>query len=198
MMQGTGYRGAERVRGFAQVSTGEAETQEGYRMILISTNRPMESGDLAMLELAVVADGFWSDRTRTCVAGTPSTAQTEAYSAILRAQDAACQALRPGVTAESVDAAARAVIADAGYADGFFHATGHGLGFRYHEQIPIIEPGVQTMLEPGMVITLEPGIYMPGLGGMRLEDDFLLTVSGSELLGASANTLSRTVMEATI
>jgi Xaa-Pro aminopeptidase len=158
----------------------------------------MENGDLAMLELAVVADGFWSDRTRTCVAGTPSTAQSAAYSAIVRAQYAARQALRPGVTAESVDAAARAVIADAGYADGFFHSTGHGLGFRYHEQIPIIEPGVKTILEPGMVVTLEPGIYLPGLGGMRLEDDFLLTESGADLLGAAANNLPSTILEASI
>lgn len=183
MTQGSGYRGAERVRGFAQVSTGEAETLDGYRMMLTSTTRPLVEGDLAMLELAVVADGFWCDRTRTIVTGSPNAAQAQAYDAIVRAQQAARAATHAGVTAEAVDTAARAIINDAGYAEGFFHSTGHGLGFRYHEPIPIIEPGVETILAAGMVITLEPGIYLPGLGGMRLEDDFVVTETGTELLG---------------
>lgn len=195
MTQGTGYHGAQRVRGFAQVSTGEAETREGYRMMLISTMRPLVTGDLAMLELAVVADGFWCDRTRTHVVGNPSFIQEQAFDAIIQAQQAACDTVRPGVTAEQVDSAARAVIAKAGYGEGFFHSTGHGLGFRYHEPIPLIEPGVSTLLEPGMVFTLEPGIYLPGLGGIRLEDDFAVTASGAELLGSADVALSQTQME---
>lgn len=196
MVQGTGYKGATRVRGFAQVSTGEAETLDGYRMMLISTTRPMANGELAMLELAVVADGFWCDRTRTCVVGKPTAEQARAYDAIMRAQAAASAAIHPGVTAEFVDAAARNVIAEAGYGDGFFHSTGHGLGFRYHEPLPIIEPGVQTVLEPGMVLTIEPGIYLPGLGGMRLEDDFVVTENGAECLGPADNALSHIYSEA--
>lgn len=200
-VRGTGCRGAQCVRGFAQVSTGEAETREGYRMMLISTTRPLARGDLAMLELAVVADGFWCDRTRTHVVGEPTSQQSRAYDAIVRAQEAARLTVRPGVSADAVDAAARTVIRDAGYADGFFHSTGHGLGFRYHEPIPLIEPGVPTLLEPGMVLTLEPGIYLPGLGGMRLEDDFLVTASGVELLGPADHALSQssqTPMEAAL
>ncbi|MFZ4617618.1 MAG: M24 family metallopeptidase [Rectinemataceae bacterium] len=183
MNEGTGYKGATRVRGFAQVSTGEAETLDGYRLMLVSTARRIAAGDLAMLELAVVADGFWCDRTRVRVAGNPSSKQAAAFDAIMRAQAAAAKALRAGVTAGSVDSAAREVIGAAGFGDGFFHSTGHGLGFRYHEPIPVVEPGVTTILEAGMVVTIEPGIYLPGLGGLRMEDDFLVTEAGSECLG---------------
>lgn len=191
MNQGTGYAGAKRVRAFAQVSTGETETIDGYRLMLISTQRKMLQGDLAMLELAVVADGFWCDRTRVCVAGTPTAKQSAAFDAVMRAQAAAVKAIRPGVTAESVDAAARAVIREAGFEDGFFHSTGHGLGFRYHEPIPIIEPGVTTLLETGMVITIEPGIYLPGIGGLRMEDDFAVTETGAEYLGPAESKLAQ-------
>jgi Xaa-Pro aminopeptidase len=190
MNEGTGYKCAARVRGFAQVSTGEAETLDGYRLMLVSTARRIAAGDLAMLELAVVADGFWCDRTRVRVAGRPSAQQTAAFDAIMRAQAAAAKAVRAGVTAGSVDSAAREVIGAAGFGDGFFHSTGHGLGFRYHEPIPVVEPGVSTILEAGMVITIEPGIYLPGLGGLRMEDDYLVTVDGSECLGAADSSLS--------
>lgn len=190
MNEGTGYKGAARVRGFAQVSTGEAETLDGYRLMLVSTARRIAAGDLAMLELAVVADGFWCDRTRVRVAGRPSAQQTAAFDAIMRAKAAAAKAVRAGVTAGSVDSAAREVIGAAGFGDGFFHSTGHGLGFRYHEPIPVVEPGVSTILEAGMVITIEPGIYLPGLGGLRMEDDYLVTVDGSECLGAADSSLS--------
>lgn len=189
MNQGTGYKEAKRVRAFAQVSTGEAETLDGYRMMLISTCRPMVFGDLAMLELAVVADGFWCDRTRVCVAGAPTAGQTAAFEAIRQAQEAAMKAIRPGVTAASVDAAARTVIRAAGFEEGFFHSTGHGVGFRYHEPIPIIEPGVSTLLETGMVVTIEPGIYLPGVGGLRLEDDVAVTETGAECLGPAESRL---------
>jgi Xaa-Pro aminopeptidase len=108
----------------------------------------------------------------------------------MRAQAAAAKAVRAGVTAGSVDSAAREVIGAAGFGDGFFHSTGHGLGFRYHEPIPVVEPGVSTILEAGMVITIEPGIYLPGLGGLRMEDDYLVTVDGSECLGAADSSLS--------
>jgi Xaa-Pro dipeptidase len=191
MDQGTGYAGARRVRAFAQVSTGEAETLDGYRLMLISTQRKILAGDLAMLELAVVADGFWCDRTRVCVAGTPTAKQSAAFDAVMRAQAAAVKAIRPGVTAESVDAAARTVIREAGFEKGFFHSTGHGLGLRYHEPIPILEPDVTTPLETGMVVTVEPGIYLPGLGGLRMEDDFAVTETGAEYLGPAESRLAQ-------
>ena len=192
MTAGTGHNGARpfgvaqgrRVRAFAQVSTGSEETALAYRPMIISTPRPMCEGDLAVLELGVVADGFWADRTRTGVAGAPTDRQRAAFDAVRRAQEAAIAAVRPGVTAGEVDEAARSVLHGAGYTDKeFLHVTGHGLGFRYHEPTPLICPGGDTVLEEGMVHSVEPGVYMADMGGIRIEDDVLVTDGGAEVLG---------------
>jgi Xaa-Pro dipeptidase len=184
MTRGPGHNGARRVRAFAQVSTGATETVIAYRPMVISTPRPMESGDLAVLEMAVVADGFWSDRTRAAVAGQPSGEQKRAFDAVRRAQEATIEAIRPGVTAAEVDHAARGVLHAAGYDDeAFLHVTGHGLGLRYHEPTPLICPGGETVLEEGMVHTVEPGLYVPGMGGIRLEENVIVTATGCEVMG---------------
>jgi Xaa-Pro dipeptidase len=186
MVKGTGYNGTRRVRAFAQVATGAAETAIGYRPMEISTTRKMESGDLALLELAVVADGFWCDRTRVHAAGQPTLAQQAAFDAVQAAQHAAIAAVKPGVTAGAVDQASRQVVHDAGYTDAeFLHVTGHGLGFRYHEPTPLICPGGDTVLQPGMVHTIEPGIYRADFGGVRIEDNILVTPEGAEIMGKS-------------
>jgi len=190
MTQGTGYKGAKRVRSFAQVATGPAETLIGFRPMEISTLRKIEPGDLALLELGVVADGFWSDRTRVRVAGKPTPQQTAVLEVVKAAQAAAIKKVRAGVTAGEVDEAARAVIRDAGYEKEFVHVTGHGVGLRYHEPIPIICPGSDLVLEPGMVHSVEPGIYIPEMGGIRLEDDVLVTQTGAEVLGAFGGDLA--------
>ncbi len=191
MQQGTGYKGAQRVRAFAQVSTGAAETSWGYRPMVVTTQRKLRAGDLALLELAVVADGFWADRTRVAVAGRPSEAQLRAFETICRAQEAAIRVVRPGVTASEVDQAARAVVHAAGFTDKeFLHVTGHGLGFRYHEPTPLILPGGQTLLEEGMVCTVEPGVYDPQWGGIRIEDNILVTADGAEVLGPAPKRLT--------
>jgi Xaa-Pro dipeptidase len=185
MVQGTGYQGARRVRAFAQVATGAAETAVGYRPMVISTSRPLESGDLALLELAVVADGFWCDRTRVRAAGRPTPAQQAAFAAVLAAQQAAIAAVKPGVAAGAVDQAARRVIHQAGYTDAeFLHVTGHGLGFRYHEPSPLLCPGGETLLREGMTHTVEPGLYRADWGGARIEDNILVTPAGAEVMGA--------------
>lgn len=191
MTRGTGHRGARRVRAFAQVSTGAAETCLAYRPMVVSTARPMQDGDLAVLELAVVADGFWADRTRTRVAGNPTKRQSGAFAAVRQAQLAAISRVQPGVTAGEVDEAARAVIRAAGYDREFLHITGHGVGFRYHEPAPFICPGGRTVLEEGMVHSVEPGIYLPEMGGIRLEEDVLVTHRGAEILGPCRNELTR-------
>lgn len=183
MTQGTGYHGAVRVRAFAQVATGPAETAKGYRPMEISTTRKMEHGDVALLELGVVADGYWADRTRVRVAGKPTAEQQKVFDIVKRAQNAAIATVRSGVPAGDVDEAARAVVRLAGYGERFFHVTGHGLGFRYHEPIPLIAPGVESVLETGMVHSVEPGIYYPEMGGIRLEDDVVVTEVGAEVLG---------------
>jgi Xaa-Pro dipeptidase len=181
--------GARRVRAFAQVSTGAEETAVAYRPMVISTSRRMEPGELAVLELGVVADGFWADRTRVRVVGRPTDVQRRAFAAVAAAQKAAIAAVKPEVTAGEVDAAARGVVRSAGYDREFPHVTGHGIGFRYHEPTPLICPGGGTLLEEGMVHSVEPGIYLPGMGGVRLEEDVLVTTGGAEVLGPCRNEL---------
>jgi Xaa-Pro dipeptidase len=183
MTKGTVQADARRVRAFAQVATGAAETSMGYRPMEIATTRKMAEGDLALLELAVVADGFWCDRTRVAVAGTPADQQREVFEAVVRAQEAAIAAVRSGVRAGEVDEAARSVIREAGYDEGFFHVTGHGLGFRYHEPAPLIAPVSEEVLETGMCHTVEPGVYLPEIGGIRVEDNVVVTENGAEVLG---------------
>jgi Xaa-Pro aminopeptidase len=118
----------------------------------------------------------------------------EIYSIVLRAQEAGIAALRPGIKGSDVDGAARRVIADAGYGECFTHSVGHGLGMQVHE-LPSLRPGVDVLLEPGMVVTVEPGIYMPGWGGVRIEDDVLITPDGCEVMTHVPKDLSAMVVE---
>lgn len=189
MLRGSGYKGAKRVRAFAQCSTGAAETSIGYRPMEITTHRKLGSGDLALLELAVVADGFWSDRTRVRVAGTTSQLQLDVYQAVLSAQEAAIKAIRPGIKTGVVDEAARSIIRDAGFEHGFPHVTGHGLGFGYHEPTPLLAPGGRDQIDTGMFHTVEPGVYLPEMGGIRIEDNVAMTQTGPEVLGPFAKGL---------
>ena len=183
MTRGAGHQGAVRVRAYAQVATGPRESAIGYRPNEISTRRRLEPGDVALLELAVVADGFWADRTRVRVAGEPSQAQQKVFDTVCRAQEAALAAIRPGVSGAQVDEAARSVIQEAGYGDHFPHITGHGVGFAYHEASPMLAPGSATLLEEGMVTSVEPGVYFTPCGGFRIEDDVVVTGDGHEILG---------------
>ncbi|HEX4227377.1 MAG TPA: Xaa-Pro peptidase family protein [Bryobacteraceae bacterium] len=183
MRKGIGYQGAQRVRAYAQVATGSQETGIAYRMHEISTTRPLQDGDVAMLELGVVADGYWADRTRVRVAGTASDEQAKIFATVAAGQQAAIDLIRPGVTGAQADEAARSVIRDAGYGDAFPHTTGHGLGFAYHESLVRLSPTSKDVLEEGMLTSVEPGIYLPGPGGFRIEEDVLVTQDGSEVLG---------------
>jgi Xaa-Pro dipeptidase len=183
MTLGTKRCGAFRVRGFAQVAVGSEETSLGYRPNEVSTVRCLKQGDVALLELGVVVDGYWADRTRVRVAGQPTDEQFKIFETVRRAQEAAVAQIRPGVTGAQVDDAARSVIREAGYGEFFPHITGHGLGFRYHESYPILAPGSATMLEEGNFTSVEPGIYRSESGGFRIEDDVLVTKGGADIFG---------------
>jgi Xaa-Pro aminopeptidase len=114
--------------------------------------------------------------------GHATAAQLEkVYEVVLRAREQAVNAVRPGVQGQAVDTAARSAIADAGYGDYFGHGLGHGIGLQVHEG-PALRPHSETVLQPGMVVTIEPGIYLPGWGGVRIEDDVLVTPDGCEVL----------------
>ena len=190
MTRGTGYKGATRVRAYAGVATGAQETAVAYRMHEISTTTKLKDGDAAMLELGVVVDGYWADRTRSRVAGKATDEQQRAFEVLKRAQEASCAAMKPGVSGADADEAGRSIIRDAGYADLFPHITGHGLGFAYHEPGPFLAPGSGDILEPGMLTSVEPGIYSPSFGGFRIEDDVLVTANGHEVLGPFVKSLS--------
>jgi Xaa-Pro aminopeptidase len=108
----------------------------------------------------------------------------EVHQIVLAAHDAAVTAARPGVTVGEVDEAARSVIRAAGLAERFIHRVGHGLGLEAHED-PSLDPGGATVLEEGMVVTIEPGVYLPGWGGVRIEDDLVVEAGGSRMLTRS-------------
>lgn len=190
MVRGTGFRGARRVRAFAQVAAGPEESAVGYRPNEVSTTRTLRDGDAALLELGVVVDGYWADRTRVRVAGKASAEQQRIFDVVREAQEAAIAAIRPGAVCAEVDAAARGVIRQRGYEEFFPHITGHGLGFRYHESLGLLAPSSTEILEEGMIVTVEPGIYRQPEGGFRIEDDVLVTASGAEVLGAHPKRLS--------
>jgi Xaa-Pro aminopeptidase len=182
MVSGT-KKGADRVRAFAQVAVGPEETAVGYRPNEVSTLLRMKAGDVALLELGLVVDGYWADRTRVRVAGQPTDEQFKIFGAVRKAQEAATAAIKPGVSGAYVDEAARSIIREAGYAEYFPHVTGHGLGFRYHEWSPILAPHSATELEEGNLTSVEPGIYKKLVGGFRIEDDVLVTATGAEIFG---------------
>ncbi|MFG1625913.1 M24 family metallopeptidase [Kribbella sp. NPDC049227] len=145
------------------------------------SDRVIEAGDVVVVDIGgPVAEGYNSDSTRTYAVGTPRDADVAATYAVLRdAQQAAVDAVRPGVSAESIDVAAREVIASAGFGDFFIHRTGHGIGLDVHEE-PYIVGGNGLLLEPGMAFSVEPGIYQPGRWGARIEDIVVVTEDGVE------------------
>jgi Xaa-Pro aminopeptidase len=133
------------------------------------------------LDFGVILNGYCSDMTRTVHVGGASREERSAYEAVLDAQVAAVQAVRPGATCGDVDEAARRVLRKAGLAKWFTHSTGHGVGLEIHEQ-PRVAAGQETRLEPGMVITIEPGVYLPGKFGIRIEDMVAVTERGARVL----------------
>jgi Xaa-Pro aminopeptidase len=146
-----------------------------------AAGRVLREGDVVVVDIGgMMPTGYCSDSTRTYAIGQPP-ADFAAYYAVLKdAQQAACESVRPGVSAEAVDAAARSVITAAGYGEWFIHRTGHGIGLETHED-PYIVAGNAEPLEPGMAFSVEPGIY-PGAHGARIEDIVVCTDSGVEML----------------
>jgi len=154
------------------------------------SDRVIESGDPVVVDIGGTTEaGYCSDETRTYSMGKPPADFSDYYAVLLQAQLAACRHARPGVTAESVDAAARDVIAAAGYGEAFLHRTGHGIGLETHED-PYIVAGNSTVLEPGMAFSIEPGIYLPGKHGARIEDIVVVTADGIERLNLTPRELA--------
>jgi len=145
------------------------------------TDRPIERGDLLKIDFGALADGYHADETRTFVIGPPSPWQVEIHAAVAAAQKTGRDALRAGVTLGEVDAAVRAVLADVGYLDAFIHGLGHGVGLQIHEE-PFFAPNGAGILAAGQAVTIEPGVYLPGKGGVRIEDTLVVGTTDAESL----------------
>jgi Xaa-Pro dipeptidase len=179
---GVGRDGSRFAFAWAQVTAGPA-TSVNWQYPLASDRR-LERGDLVVIELGTVVDGYWSDVTRTVTVGPASQQQREVYDLVRRAKEASFAALRPGASGREVDAAGRRIIEEGGRGEGFVHHTGHGIGFRYHEPVPFVAPHSTHTLEEGHVFSIEPGIYLEGFGGCRIEDICALGPDGPENLSA--------------
>ena len=177
-MRDAGY---ERIAFDTIVASGPHSAMPHYR----AGTRTLAAGDLVVLDFGGVLDGYCCDLTRTVSIGPPSREARRVYDAVRDAHAAAVAAVRPGIDASAVDAAARDLLRDRGLGEAFGHGTGHGLGLDVHEEPRIGKPRADVpsvTLAPGMVFTIEPGAYLAGFGGVRIEDDVLVTASGGELL----------------
>ncbi|MFO3718672.1 M24 family metallopeptidase [Staphylococcus felis] len=154
----------------------------GYRGALphgVASDKVIESGDMVTLDFGAYYNGYASDITRTFAVGQPDPKMIEIYNIVLKAQEAALQQIKPGISGKAIDQVARDVINQEGYGQYFGHSLGHGIGLDVHEQ-PALSPKSQDTLEINHCVTLEPGIYIEGLGGVRIEDDVLITKNGGQ------------------
>ena len=141
------------------------------------TDRTFEPGDLVVVDVGALVEGYRSDMTRTFVIGDPDDRASELIDLVTQAQAAGVAVAGPGVATGTVDAACRDFLTEAGHGDAFTHGTGHGVGLDIHE-LPSIRRANAAILQPGQVITVEPGVYYPGYGGVRVEDSVVITETG--------------------
>ncbi len=152
------------------------------------TDRELAPGDVVKLDFGALADGYHSDMTRTVAFGEPDPRVREIRDVVAAANRAGRDAVRPGVSTVDVDAAARTVVSEAGFAEAFPHGLGHGVGLEIHEE-PFLRWHSGHELEEGMVVTIEPGVYIPGLGGVRIEDMVEVTADGCRAIPRSTREL---------
>jgi Xaa-Pro aminopeptidase len=138
-------------------------------------------GELVTIDFGAIKDGYHSDETVTVALGRPDERGQEIYRIVKEAHDRAVASVRPGIACRDLDAVARECIRDQGYSDYFGHGLGHGVGLDIHEK-PVVSPRSEAVVEEGMVFTIEPGIYIPGFGGVRIEDTVVVTNNGCRSL----------------
>lgn len=152
------------------------------------TDRKVQDGEMLKIDFGAVWHGYHSDMTRTVFVGKATKKFRDIYKIVLEAQQKAVKAIKPGISCKEVDAIARDHIAKAGYGNNFGHGLGHALGLEIHEA-PRFAPKSTDALSAGMILTVEPGIYLPGWGGIRIEDVYYVTRNGSELITGTSNAL---------
>ncbi|MGV1237417.1 M24 family metallopeptidase [Enterococcus hirae] len=154
----------------------------------VASKKIIEQGDLITIDFGCYYEGYVSDMTRTFAIGDPGERLKEIYQIVLEAQLAVLEVAKPGVTGKQLDAVARDYITKHGYGEAFGHSTGHGIGLEIHEG-PNVSVRAEKQFVPGNIITDEPGIYLPGIGGVRIEDDLLITSDGNRVLTHSPKEL---------
>jgi Xaa-Pro aminopeptidase len=152
------------------------------------THKRLAEGELVLVDWGASGRFYKCDLTRVLAGRRISPKLEQVYEVVLRAQTRAIQRIRPGVAAQDIDAEARSTLEEAGFGPFFSHGLGHGLGLEVHEA-PSLRPQSDTRLEAGMVMTVEPGVYLPGWGGVRIEDDVLVTPDGCEVLTTASKDL---------
>ncbi|PWA13223.1 Xaa-Pro dipeptidase [Pueribacillus theae] len=168
----------------ATSSSFDTIVASGYRSALphgVASDKVIEEGDFVTLDYGAYYKGYCSDTTRTIAVGEPSDQLKEIYAIVLEAQRLGVEGIKPGMSGKEADALTRNYIKDKGYGDYFGHSTGHGIGLDIHEG-PTLSVNSETILKPGMIVTVEPGIYLSGIGGVRIEDDILITETGNKRL----------------
>ncbi|PAF19340.1 Xaa-Pro dipeptidase [Terribacillus saccharophilus] len=175
----------------ATQSSFDTIVASGYRSALphgVASDKEIQKGELVTLDYGALYNGYCSDITRTFAVGEISDKLREIYDIVLEANLRGVAGVKPGITGKEADALTRDYINEKGYGQYFGHSTGHGLGMDVHES-PALSFRSETVLKPGMVVTVEPGIYIPEVGGCRIEDDLVLTADGSERLTFSTKDL---------
>jgi Xaa-Pro aminopeptidase len=178
-------------RAGATSSSFDTIVASGHRSALphgVASDKVIEAGDIVTMDYGCYYNGYVSDITRTVAVGEPDTKLKEIYEIVLEAQLRGMAEIKPGMTGKQADAVTRDYITEKGYGEYFGHSTGHGIGLEIHEG-PALSMKSDVILEPGMVVTCEPGIYIPGLGGVRIEDDTLITKDHNEALTHSTKEL---------
>ncbi len=165
-----------------------ASGQRGAMPHGVASAKKLASGELVTLDFGAVFESYATDMTRTVCLGKSDSRQEDIYEVVREAQRQASAALKPGMSAKEADAVARDIIKEAGFADQFGHGLGHAVGLETHE-LPVLSYKSEAVLEPGMVVTVEPGIYLPGWGGVRIEDMMLITETGAQTMTHSAREL---------
>lgn len=175
----------------ATSSSFDTIVASGYRSALphgVASDKVIEVGDFVTLDYGAYYNGYVSDITRTVAVGKPSDELKNIYNIVLEAQLRGMAGIKPGMTGKDADALTRNFIEEKGFGANFGHSTGHGIGLEVHEG-PALSMKSDIVLEPGMAVTVEPGIYVPGLGGVRIEDDTIITNEGNESLTHSTKEL---------
>jgi Xaa-Pro aminopeptidase len=154
----------------------------------VASTKLIETGDMVTLDFGAYYQGYRSDMTRTIAVGEPRAELKEIYNIVFEALSNALAAIKPGITGQEADAFTRDYITEKGYGEQYGHGSGHGIGLDIHEE-PFMSPKCDIFLKPGMIVTVEPGIYIPALGGVRIEDDILITEYGNNILTKSPKEL---------